>query len=100
MKKLSLTQFTKEESQKDYQFIEFIENNKPMAMLVDVSKLYKSSSKTSYRFGLISPNKIHYWFFKKRTVTTNRVKAQAVYVKLKEYCEEKSLGKPFAFKDF
>lgn len=94
----SLTKFTKREASKDYKYIEFIERGLPLAVLIK-GKRGKLSSKTSYKFGMITDNNELYWFFKGNSVVKERKTAHKYYMALKMYCDKNNLGKPFLFKD-
>lgn len=92
--------FTKEENLYKFRFDEFTERGYPMAILSIIDDNFFLNSKTNYKFGILDNHGKYNWFFYGKVVAKNRLDALKYYNALLTYCNNNSLGRPFAFKDF
>lgn len=92
--------FSEEESSLNFSLSEFTERGQPMAILNVIDDYFYLNSKIKYKFGLIDNQGKYFWFFYGKVVAKNRLDALKTYNVLLDYCFIKSIGKPFAFKDF
>lgn len=97
MDELILMPFSKEESEEDFNLNVFIERGMEFGVLSS-SNRFKPSSGNLYKFGLKADSGNYYWFFNGKPVVKGRINALKTYSALKQYCENKKIGQPFAYK--
>lgn len=95
---LPLTPFSKLEYERKYDLHEFQERGLPFAFLVRRNQR-RINSGNKYSFGLIDKDGKYFWFFYGKALCRDRKKAIETYQQLLNYCKEKDLGRPFAFKE-
>tara|TARA_Y100000385_G_C12510182_1_gene390916 strand:+ start:75 stop:377 length:303 start_codon:yes stop_codon:yes gene_type:complete len=97
MDDLKLTPFSIIEMENEYSTQTFKERGVEFTLL-RLSKQSKPQSGNLYKFGLVDNNYNFFWFFNNRAVVKGRLKALETFNLLSQYCNEKEIGSPFAYK--
>ena len=97
MEDLILIPFSKEEMEKEYQTNSFNERGVNFVILKETN-IFRVQSGNYYKFGLVDDNYDFYWFFKGLPCVKGRLKALETFNALSNYCKQKNIGTPFAFK--
>tara|TARA_R110000751_G_scaffold134794_2_gene237307 strand:+ start:3685 stop:3987 length:303 start_codon:yes stop_codon:yes gene_type:complete len=97
MDNLKLTPFSDKEMEDDYSSQTFKERGIDFT-LIRLSNQQKPQSGNLYKFGLIDNDYHFYWFFCNKAIVKGRLKALETFHALLIYCEQKDIGKPFAYK--
>lgn len=97
MDDLTLTPFSDKEMEYDYSTQTFNERGIEFT-LMRLTHQQKPQSGNLYKFGLVDANYEFYWFFYNKAIVSGRAKALETFKALLEYCEQKDIGTPFAFK--
>ena len=97
MDDLKLTPFSDKEMEHDYSTQTFNERGVDFT-LIRLSNQQKPQSGNLYKFGLVDNEYRFYWFFYNKAIVKGRLKALETFKALLLYCEQKDIGKPFAYK--
>tara|TARA_R100001509_G_C4788295_1_gene188862 strand:- start:43 stop:345 length:303 start_codon:yes stop_codon:yes gene_type:complete len=97
MDDLKLTPFSTKEMENEYSTQTFNERGIEFTIL-RLSNQLKPQSGNLYKFGLVDNKYNFYWFFNNKAVVKGRLKALETFDALSQYCNEKEIGSPFAFK--
>lgn len=97
MDDLILTPFSSKEMDNEYSTQTFNERGIEFTILRFANQL-KPQSGNLYKFGLVDNDYNFYWFFNNKPIVKGRLKALETFHLLSQYCNEKQIGSPFAFK--
>lgn len=97
MTDLTLIPFSKIEASHEYDTQTFKERGVNFTLL-RLSNQKTLQSGNLYKFGLIDKNTEFFWFFHNKAIVKGRLKALETFNLLTEYCNEKQIGNPFAYK--
>jgi len=97
MDDLKLTPFSSKEMDNEYSTQTFNERGIEFTILRLTNQL-KPQSGNLYKFGLVDKDYNFFWFFNNKAIVKGRLKALETFHLLSQYCNEKQIGSPFAYK--
>ena len=97
MDELKLTPFSDKEMENEYSTPTFRERDIDFTLL-RLSNQQKPQSGNLYKFGLVDDDYQFFWFFNNKAIVKGRLKSLETFSALLQYCKQKDIGKPFAYK--
>lgn len=97
MDDLKLTPFSAKEMKNEYCLQTFKERD-VWFTLIRLYSQQKPQSGNLYKFGIVHKNTKFYWFFKSKAIVKGRINALDTFKALQIYCDQRDIGKPFAYK--